>query len=42
MKINDWPSIQSQFEELNKRLERFQKAINGPAVVPKMYIKVGA
>jgi translation initiation factor 3 subunit C len=39
MKINDWSSIQSLFDELGKRLERFQKASSGVGT-PKMYIKV--
>lgn len=39
MKINDWSSIQSLFEELNKRLEKVQKAAENIGT-PKMYIRV--
>jgi translation initiation factor 3 subunit C len=39
MKINDWIAIQSAFEELNKRLERVQKAAGGVGV-PRSYIRI--
>ena len=39
MKINDWSSIQSLFDELNKRLEKIQKFEDAPGV-PIAYIKM--
>ncbi|MEW5305255.1 MAG: hypothetical protein WDW36_007810 [Sanguina aurantia] len=39
MKINDWPSIQSLFDELNKRLDKTQKVENSLGV-PRVYIKL--
>jgi len=39
MKINDWTSIQSLFDELNKRLEKMQKT-DLLSVVPRAYIKL--
>lgn len=38
MKINDWSSIQTLFDELNKRLEKCQKF---PGVgVPRSYVRM--
>ncbi len=39
MKINDWSSIQSLFDELNKRLDKMQKML-ASSVVPRPYIKL--
>lgn len=39
MKINDWPAIQTGFDELNKRLERYSKA-EGAIGTPRVYIKM--
>ena len=38
MKINDWLSIQSLFDELNRRLDKYQK-YQGVAV-PRIYIRM--
>ena len=38
MKINDWSSIQTQFDELNKKLDRCQKFQSG--VTPRAYIRM--
>ncbi len=38
MKINDWSSIQTLFDELNKRLEKCQK-FQGVGV-PRSYIRI--
>jgi translation initiation factor 3 subunit C len=39
MKINDWSSIQSLFDELNKRFEKIQKT-SGSTNEPRQYIKM--
>ena len=39
MKINDWNSIQTLFDELNKRLDKVQKA-PGSSGEPRKYIKM--
>lgn len=39
MKINDWSSIQTLFDELNKRLDRTQKTTGTP-IVPRQYIRM--
>ena len=39
MKINDWSSIQTLFDELNKKLEKIQKT-PGSTGEPRHYIKM--
>ena len=39
MKINDWSSIQSLFDELNKRLDKTQKMNDVPGV-PRSYVRM--
>lgn len=40
MKINDWSSIQTLFDELNKRLDKIHKAPGSTGVEPRKYIKL--
>ena len=39
MAINDWSSIQSLFDKLNKQLEKTQKVAE-QAVLPRVYIRL--
>ena len=40
MKINDWSSIQTLFDELNKRLDKIHKTPGSTAGEPRKYIKM--
>jgi translation initiation factor 3 subunit C len=40
MKINDWSSIQTLFDELNKRLDKIHKVPGSTGPEPRMYIKL--
>lgn len=39
MHINDWSSIQTLFDKLNKQMEKAQKVAEGEAA-PRLYIKM--
>ena len=39
MAINDWITIQTLFDKLNKQLEKAQK-VSEPSVLPRAYIKL--
>lgn len=39
IKVNDWSSIQSLFDKLNKQLEKTQKAVDALGI-PRLYIRI--